>query len=231
MQLPASIQQARSHLERADEKLTHISEFLPAAKKRKMASSRRQYQLKRQVSITRAKQAKLRANRDNAQRQIEIKEKELKLLETLLSKGEQTNQDLVGVITSKETEIAELKGSMVVAKHELSLAKEEAQQLRDQLHQTMAELIQRAREVHDIERAQTDLEREKRRFDMLLSTYAAITQVHAMTAHTNGRPHKSQCQTMYMLGISVHGSLLNNTYLYTSYKYIILVCGPICLYI
>ena len=180
MQLPASIQQARSRLERADEKLTHISEFLPAAKKRKMASSRCQYQLKRQVPITQMKQAKLCADRDTAQRQLEVKKGELKFMKMLLRKGEKHNRELKAVITGKEAEIAELRGRLAVVEHELSLARKEAQQLRDQLQKATEDLAERSRKVCDIERTQAELERERSRFDMLLSTFAARTQVWYM---------------------------------------------------
>ena len=180
MQLPASIQQACGRLERADEKLTHISESLPVAKKRKMAASRRQNQLKGQVSVTRATQTKLCSNKNAAQLQLEIKKKELQFMKMLLCKGEVNNEDLKVVITGKEAEIAELRGRLAVVEHELSLARKEAQQLRDQLQKATEDLAERSRKVCDIERTQAELERERSRFDMLLSTFAARTQVWYM---------------------------------------------------
>ena len=105
MQLPASIQQAHGRLERVDEKLTTISESLPAAKKRKISASKVQHKVKRQISITQVNQAKLRADRDTTQRQLEVKGKELNFMKILQHRAK-NNHELKEVIAGKEVEIA-----------------------------------------------------------------------------------------------------------------------------
>ena len=142
-----------------------------------MAASRRQYQLKRQVSVTRAIQAKLCDQKYTAQRQLELKERELKFMKMLICKGENNNYELKEIIASKKVELDEMRGRLDDIEYEFSLARKKAKQLRDQLQQTTAVLAERLKNVQDIERAQANLERERNRFDTLLSTFAARTQV------------------------------------------------------
>ena len=111
------------------------------------------------------------------QSQLKAKEKELNFMKMLLCKGEKNNRELKGVISGKEEQIAELRGRLAVAEHDLSLARKEAQELRDQLQQITKELAEESKKVRDSERIKADLERERSRFDILLSAFATRTQV------------------------------------------------------
>ena len=111
------------------------------------------------------------------QSQLKDQERELKFLKMLLCKGQKNNRELKGVISGKEEEIAELRGRLAVAEHDLSLARKEAQELRDQLQQITKELAEESKNVRDSERIKADLERKRNRFDILLSAFATRTQV------------------------------------------------------
>ena len=119
---------------------------------------------------------KLRKERDETRKQLELKEQELHFLRQQ-ERHQRDNADLRVVIAEKETEIRLLKDKLSEVERELISERGKNEELRERLQQTTADLAEQCERVRGLERSRAELERERRQVDTRIMLETARRKV------------------------------------------------------
>ena len=122
------------------------------------------------------KTKKLRKERDETRKQLELKEQELHFL-CQQERHQRDNADLRVVIAEKETEIRLLKEKLSEVERELISERGKNEELRERLQQTTVDLAKQCERARGLERCRAELERERRRMDTKIIIETARREV------------------------------------------------------
>ena len=169
-----ALEKLRGHNGRKNEQLQKVLERLKLELQEKIKTKRRLTRSKRELTTAHKRMTSISKKRNETERMLQLKEKELFFLQQVTDKS---NRDLKDVIKSKEIEITQLREQLGGLNCELSQSREETQQLREKLQQTTAELEKQSTDVRDLEKTRADLERERSRVDMMIMQLYGLNQV------------------------------------------------------
>lgn len=168
MQLPDGI-------ERMTSDLTETNESVRIESKKKVSLSKKRIQEREKLSGLSQEIKKLNKAKDEAMRQLDLKEQELHFLRL----HQHTNDEKwKTIVACKEVEIKGLKEQLAKVKSELKVAKEDSERLHMQLQQTTVELAKQSEQTRGLEQTLAGLERERRQIDRRLITEISRIEVN-----------------------------------------------------
>ena len=156
--------------------LVCVTESIRTESKKKVSLRKRRLQEKDKLCESSKKTEKLRKERDETRKQLELKEKELHFL-CQQERHQRYNADLRVVIAEKETEIRLLKEKLSEVERDLISERVKNEELRERLQQTTADLAEQCERVRGLERSRAELERERRRVDTRIIIETARREV------------------------------------------------------
>ena len=157
-------------------KLVCTTESIQTESRKRVSLGKRRLQEKDKLCESSRKTRKLRKERDETRKQLELKEQELHFFRQQ-ERHQRDNADLRVVIAEKETEIRLLKEKLSEVERELISERGKNEELREQLQQTTADLAEQCERVRGLERSRAELERERRRVDTRIIIETARREV------------------------------------------------------
>ena len=171
--------------------------------KKRGSLGKRRLQEKDKLCESSRKIKKLRKERDETRKQLELKEQELYFLHQLerrqedsaklhiqtaiaekeaelrllLERHQRDNADLRVVIAEKEAEIRFLREELSEVERELISERDKNDKLRERLQKTTADLAEQCERVRGLERSRAELERERMRVDTRIIIETARREV------------------------------------------------------
>ena len=184
------MQEACRDLGEKAHELVCITESVQTESKKRGSLGKRRLQAKDKLCKSSRRTKKLRKERDETRKQLELKEQEVYFLHQLerqedstklhiqaaiaekeaelrllLERHQRDKADLRVVIAEKEAEIRFLKEKLSEIEHELISERGKNEELGEQLQQTTADLAEQCERVRGLERYRAELERERMRVD------------------------------------------------------------------
>ena len=146
--------------------------------KKRGSLGKRRLQEKDQLCESSRRTKKLRKDRDETSKQLELKELELHFLrQQERHQRDKAQLQIRAVIAEKDAEIRFLKEKLAEVERELISEREKNEELRERLQKTTADLAKQCERVRGLERSRGELERERRRVDTRIIIETARREV------------------------------------------------------
>ena len=169
--LSSQIAKLRNSVKEKDRELTLKDQSLEEAKRQKDAVRQRMMQLRQTIKQKDTKTIRLVEEKAEAEKQLQLKERELQLLCTVVQKDSELLQKDRELLQNKEKEIRELRQRLQAVEKELALERNLSKKLRQKLQQATKELAKKSTVEREREEAKeylkTHLERERLKVDSL----------------------------------------------------------------
>jgi len=162
--LNSQIEKLRNTVKEKDRELTLKDQSLEEAKRQKDAVRQKMIQLRQTIKQNDTKTIRLVEEKAEAEKQLQLKERELQVLHTVVQKDKE-------LLQNKEKEIRELRQRLQSVEKELALERNLSKELRQKLQQATEELAKKSAVEREREEAKeylkTDLEWERQTADFL----------------------------------------------------------------
>ena len=162
--LGSQIEKLRNNVQEKDRELALKDQSLEEANREKNAVSQKMMQLRQTFKQNQTNTIKLIEEKAEAEKQLHLKEQEVRLLHTIVQKDSELLQNL-------EREIRELRQHLQTVESELTLERNLSKELRQKLQQATEELAKKSAVEREREEAKeylkTHLERERQMVDSL----------------------------------------------------------------
>ena len=169
--LGSQIEKLRNNVKEKDRELALKDQSLEEAKRQKDAISQKMMQLRQTIKQNQTKTISLVKKKAEAEEQLQLKERELQLLRTIVQKDSELLQKDRELLQNKEKEIRELRQHLQSVESELTLERNLSKELRKKLQQATEELAKKSAVEREREEAKeylkTHLERERQTVDFL----------------------------------------------------------------
>ena len=167
-------QKALDEVEKRTLQLTKAKQSVEIESQKKVSLGKRRIQARDQLSELAEKRRKLNEERDEAKRQLELREQELHYLRLYQNTNDEKWK---AIVVCKEVEIEKLKQQLAKVESDLRVARDESDRLHMQLQQTTMELVKQSERVRGLERNLASLERERRQVDARIIVEIARNEV------------------------------------------------------
>ena len=158
--------------------LVCTTESVQTESKKRGSLGKRRLQEKDKLCESSRKTKKLRKERDETRKQLELKELELHFIhQQERYQKDKAQLQIRAVIAEKDAEIRFLKEKLAEVEHELISERGKNEELRERLQQTTADLAEQCERVRGLERSRAELERERRRVDTRIMLETARREV------------------------------------------------------
>ena len=169
--LSSQIEKLRNNVKEKDRELAVKDQSLEETKRQKDAVSQKVIQLRQTVKQNYTKTIRLVEEKAEAEKQLQLKERELQLLCTVVQKDSELLQKDRELLQNLEKEIRELRQCLQSVENELALERNLSKELRRKLQQATEELAKKSAVEREREEAKeylkTHLERERQTVDSL----------------------------------------------------------------
>lgn len=168
-ELSSKVEKLTKQVETQDLELAVRQIALEEARRQKDATRERMMQVRQTIRHAKTKFMKLIQQKEEVQKQLQLREKELKLLHTGHRKE---SEELRSIIQNKRDEIQELQHNLQSVESKLTSERKVTQDLMKKLYQVTAELAEKSALAQEREKAKWDfkiqLEKERQRVDHLV---------------------------------------------------------------
>ena len=176
--LSSQIEKLRNNVKEKDRELLLKDQSLVEAKRQKDATSQKMMQLRRTIKQNNTKTIRLIEEKAEAEKQLQLKKRELQLLHTVVHKDSellQKDRELLQkdreLLQNLEKEIMELRQCLQLVERELTLERNLSKELRQKLQQATEELAKKSAVERERQEAKeylkTHLDRERQIVDSL----------------------------------------------------------------
>ena len=205
--LGSQIEKLRNNVKEKDRELALKDQSLEEAKRQKDAISQKMMQLRQTIKQNQTKTISLVKKKAEAEEQLQLKERELQLLRTIVQKDSELLQKDRELLQNKEKEIRELRQHLQSVESELTLERNLSKELRKKLQQATEELGKKSAVEREREEAKeylkTHLERERQTVDSLRVQLTSKDQhIREVQVHILLDTLKSKLCTMIVLHCS-----------------------------
>ena len=168
-ELSSKVEKLTKQVETQDLELAVRQIALEEARRQKDATRERMMQVRQTIRHAKTKFMKLIQQKEEVQKQLQLREKELKLLHTGHRKE---SEELRSIIQNKRDEIQELQHNLQSVESKLTSERKVTQDLKEKLHQANAALAEKSALAQEREKVNEAfkilLEGERQRVDQLV---------------------------------------------------------------